>query len=204
MIQVNIDDNDAPEMTFNSYYRPTTPIMIPDKYYKDFMTGKPSGSAKVSMCPDGHTCAGRCIGFSWVAVIFLLWVGFITDTQPIFIKGIQPKDEHAIEGVTYKVKTANQRLPVTKHAYQASFAYFMTILLCTAYRNNFFSYLETRIRRMKRNLYQDIPDIKSGLPTFFQSQNQRNLKLPEICNRFIIWLQNAISSRTTRNKRRRE
>eukprot|EP00547_Thalassionema_nitzschioides_P014818 CAMPEP_0194247976 /NCGR_PEP_ID=MMETSP0158-20130606/17332_1 /TAXON_ID=33649 /ORGANISM="Thalassionema nitzschioides, Strain L26-B" /LENGTH=102 /DNA_ID=CAMNT_0038984137 /DNA_START=54 /DNA_END=363 /DNA_ORIENTATION=- len=56
MIQVNIDDNDAPEMTFNSYYRPTTPIMIPDKYYKDFMTGSRQGVQK-SACAQTVTLA---------------------------------------------------------------------------------------------------------------------------------------------------
>lgn len=75
MVPVNFDD-DAKDMEFNSYYRPTTPIMIPDKYYKDFMTGKSSERKQGSMCPDGYTCAGRCIGFSWVGVIFL--VGVIT------------------------------------------------------------------------------------------------------------------------------
>jgi hypothetical protein len=33
------------------------------------------------------------------------------DTQPIFIKGVQPKGPYAIEGVTFKVLTENQRLP---------------------------------------------------------------------------------------------
>lgn len=33
------------------------------------------------------------------------------DTQPIFIKGVQPKGIYAIEGVTYKVRTEDQHLP---------------------------------------------------------------------------------------------
>lgn len=40
-----------------------------------------------------------------------IWVGFLIDTQPIFIKGVRPKGEYAIEGVTYNVSTQDQHLP---------------------------------------------------------------------------------------------
>jgi hypothetical protein len=42
---------------------------------------------------------------------FQIWVGFMIDTQPIFIKGVQPKGKYAVEGVTFKVRTEDQRLP---------------------------------------------------------------------------------------------
>jgi len=159
--------------------------MIPDKYYRDFMMGgddekKSFERKKPNSFISGHACADICIGFSYVGMVFMFWVGFITNTQPIFIKGIKPKD--GSEGITYNVTTQNQKLPATKHAYQTCFAYFMTILLCKAYQANFFTYCHARIRRIistrknqrYKHQYQDIPDHHPDdhhqLPNYFPSQ----------------------------------
>jgi len=202
----NDDERNNDDM---SYYRtPRTLNMIPDKYYRDFMSkGGKSFERKKASFITGHACANLCIGFSYVGMAFMFWVGILTNTQPFFIKGLQPKDDGSEEGVTYNVTTENQKLPVTKHAYQACFAYFVTILLCKAYQNNFFSYCHARIRRMRRFQYQDIPDHNSDhhqLPMYFPSQKPKTqTKLMDVWNRILIWFQNNFK-RTARNKRRRE
>lgn len=76
MTQIIIEEESADETMmdhhFESYYTPRPPVMIPDKRYKDFMLGRTSKIKQTSMLPDGPTCARTCIGFSWVAVFFLV------------------------------------------------------------------------------------------------------------------------------------
>eukprot|EP00545_Synedropsis_sp_CCMP1620_P008098 CAMPEP_0119004434 /NCGR_PEP_ID=MMETSP1176-20130426/1137_1 /TAXON_ID=265551 /ORGANISM="Synedropsis recta cf, Strain CCMP1620" /LENGTH=215 /DNA_ID=CAMNT_0006956133 /DNA_START=17 /DNA_END=661 /DNA_ORIENTATION=+ len=173
MTQIVIEDENNSDNNlddFDSYYRPTPQRFIPDKQYKDFMLGRAVQQKDTSMCPDGKTCAGRCVGFSWVATFFLFWVYFLINNQPIFIKGIQPKGAFAVEGVTFKVSTAEQILPAAGNAWYAAIAYLFTIFLCVAYRNHLFFHLSARIRRHRRSHYDDIPDANSNdmLPTFHQ------------------------------------
>jgi hypothetical protein len=54
----------------------------------------------------------RCSNFIYLQ----FWVYLMINNQPIFIKGIQPKGAQAIEGVTFKVSTAEQRLPSAANA----------------------------------------------------------------------------------------
>jgi hypothetical protein len=66
-------DNDDDNLDFASYhYTPQPPRMIPDKQYKDFMQGRTSKRKEASIIPAGPECASLCIGFSWVAVAFLV------------------------------------------------------------------------------------------------------------------------------------
>lgn len=63
------DDN----LDFASYHAtPQPPRMIPDKHYKDFMQGRTSKQKEATFLPTGPECASLCIGFSWVAVAFLV------------------------------------------------------------------------------------------------------------------------------------
>jgi hypothetical protein len=69
----NHHDNDDDNLDFESYhYTPQPPRMIPDKQYKDFMQGRTSKRKEASIIPTGPECASLCIGFSWVAVAFLV------------------------------------------------------------------------------------------------------------------------------------
>lgn len=75
MTQIIIEEESSDyemERHFESYYTPQPPVMIPDKRYKDFMLGRTSKIKQTSMLPDGPTCACNCIGFSSVAVCFLV------------------------------------------------------------------------------------------------------------------------------------
>lgn len=67
------EDNNDPLQSFeqHSHYTPQPPRFIPDKQYKDFMLGRTS-KRKESQWPSGPVCAGRCVGFSWIAVAFLV------------------------------------------------------------------------------------------------------------------------------------
>jgi hypothetical protein len=96
--------------------------------------------------------------------------------------------------------------------YQAGFAYLFTILLCVAYRRNWIQSAVARIRRYKRQHYQDIPDHDDsnakGLPMFHMAQNAYTANPSnELWNRMVVFLKNFAkkwSKSPVRNKRRRE
>ncbi|KAI2496452.1 hypothetical protein MHU86_18036 [Fragilaria crotonensis] len=148
------DHVEGDDLDLHSYHStPPQPLrMIPDMRYSEFLQGQTSNRIDVSAFLTGPQCACHCIAFSWIAVAFLLWVGFLIDTQPIFIKGVQPKGIFAIEGVTFNVRTEDQRLPACATAYHTAYAYLVTILLCFAYRRNWFQLLASRlpIRLLRR------------------------------------------------------
>ena len=67
------DDYHNDNLDFASYHAtPQPPRMIPDKHYKDFMQGRTSKQKEATFLPTGPECASLCIGFSWVAVAFLV------------------------------------------------------------------------------------------------------------------------------------
>jgi len=49
---------------------PKPPLFLPDKYYQDFLRGKPR--KRSSSWFDGQKCARGCAGFSLVAIVFLV------------------------------------------------------------------------------------------------------------------------------------
>ena len=66
------DYHDDDHMQFPYHYIPQPSRMITDKRYKDFIEGRVSKRKQESMFPTGPECAGHCIAFSWIAVMFLV------------------------------------------------------------------------------------------------------------------------------------
>jgi len=148
------------------------PSFIPDQRYQSFLrTGKISskrgsrgGPTFTNVC-----CAKFCAGFSFVAVGFLLFVGIIFDTQPLYIPGSLPKHLNYVDGsrsktkIVYDVKPTD-RLLQASNAYGAAFFYLLTGCICTVYAYDLISCY-------RRKAYEEIPDTDSIIPTFHTSRS---------------------------------
>ena len=147
-----------------------------------------------------------------IAVLFLLFVGILLDTQPLYIKGSLPYqrlqgDDGMSKPVTqYLLPTttgAGERLLPAKTAYRAAFAYLVTMAVCLymLYPRWFQSQIYRRQQR-----YQNIPDHDSTIPVFHNGLEDQLLLLhgdssslllerpiinpytPGWWNRFTAWL----------------
>lgn len=155
---------------FHTMFR--TPHHAPDNKYQAFLLGQTARRKGPGPLVNKVCCAQGCAGFSAVGAVFLFFIGFLLDTQPLFIKGSLPQlvvqtDDGSRPVVQYILPSGDERLPIARTAYQAGFMYLITIgiCLCTLYPN----WLQTQLyRRMQQ--YQDIPDhisdSDSTLPTF--------------------------------------
>lgn len=148
---------------------PTTPTFIPDSSYQLYLrTGSISNKNQGPPFCTTLCCARFCAIFSWIAVAFLLFVGILYDTQPLYLPGALPKHYQSTEGenvrknvqVFYAVSQTERLQPAT-NAYQAAFVYAITACLCMAYVYNAHYWVVSRWRR-----YSDIPDADSTVPTF--------------------------------------
>mmetsp|Transcript_23493 Transcript_23493/g.66475 ORF Transcript_23493/g.66475 Transcript_23493/m.66475 type:complete len:525 (-) Transcript_23493:138-1712(-) len=115
-----------------------------------------------SMC-----CANFCFGISIVAIVFLVFIGILFDSQPLYIKGVLPQHIQYIDAnnlqrtkVFYETKPA-QRMDITKNAYKAALMYAFTAMMCMAYTQNWLFYIKSHW-----NQYHDIPDNESTIPRF--------------------------------------
>ncbi|CAB9521443.1 expressed unknown protein [Seminavis robusta] len=129
-----------------------TALHVPDNQYRAFLHGKGRDTTPVL---NPICCANTCAGFSFVGFLFLVFIGILLDTQPLFISGTLPSAIKEYDGgktATIYFVTA-ERLPSSSNAYQASFAYLATLLACLYYVHN--------ERLDKRRAYQDIPDAAS-------------------------------------------
>ena len=121
-----------------------TPLHVPDSEYEAFLLGRDrrkSASILTKQC-----CATACAGFSAVGVAFLLFVGILLDTQPLYIPGTLPelvtqstfqyKNSDRDEVITYTKPIiqylvpgpADERLPIATTAYKAALAYLCTFV----------------------------------------------------------------------------
>ena len=126
-----------------------TPLHVPDSEYEAYLLGRRKRAA--ASIVTQQCCAATCAGFSAVAVLFLLFIGILLDTQPLYIPGTLPelvvqstvqyksnKNSNGGSDVTYYTKPviqylvpgpADERLPIAKTAYQAAWAYLGTLLV---------------------------------------------------------------------------
>jgi hypothetical protein len=155
---------------FHTMFR--TPHHAPDNKYQAFLLGQTARRKGPGPMVNKVCCAQGCAGFSAVGAVFLFFIGFLLDTQPLFIKGSLPKmvvqtDDGSRPVVQYILPSGDERLPSARTAYQAGFMYLITIVIClyTLYPN----WLQTQLYRRLQQ-YQDIPDHMSDsdstLPTF--------------------------------------
>ena len=146
------------------------PSFIPDGSYQSYLrTGRSSRRQNNKGGGGAHSitkvcCAKFCAGFSFVAVGFLLFVGIIFDTQPLYIPGSLPKHVQYIEGSTSKTQvfyslTPSVRLLPASNAYGAALVYLITGCACLVYAYDL-------ITCYRRKSYEDIPDTDSMIPNF--------------------------------------
>jgi hypothetical protein len=131
-------------------------------------------------------CAATCSVFSAIAVFFLLFIGFLLDTQPLYIPGTlptltvqstvqynsqdgtvksynKPRVQFLIPGPT------DERLSIASTAYRAAGMYFVTMLISLYVYNPLpFHHVMSRVwsyaHVFRRRQYTDIPD--SDLPSY--------------------------------------
>lgn len=132
-------------------------LHVPDKDYRSFL---PGGKLR-DVTPTFHPvcCANVCAGFSFVGFIFFIFIGVLLDTQPLFIAGTLPaalKENDNGKTTTIYFVTA-ERLPMASNAYQASYAYILTMLACLVY-----AHFERLNSAIKRRSYQDVPDAEGS------------------------------------------
>ncbi len=144
-----------------------TPAFIPDKNYTTYLrTGRPIARSSPAMGLSKICCAKFCAGFSFVAVGFLLFVGILYDTQPLYIPGSLPKHLQYMDGgsqrtqVYYSLAPSERLLPAS-NAYKAAAFYLVTGCLSFAYACNM-----NWIHSIWWRRYEEIPDTDSTVPTF--------------------------------------
>lgn len=123
-----------------------TPLHVPDKEYQYFLTRgihryqdsiyeqrdrKVNGFKVTQSC-----CAKTCAFFSLTGIIFLILVGILLDTQPLYIKGSLPKislqsneQSKLVKEYLVPIRGTSERLPMAKNAYQAALVYMMTFTI---------------------------------------------------------------------------
>jgi len=145
-----------------------SPAFIPDKNYDIFVrTGRPIARPQPATGLSKVCCAKFCAGLSFVAVGFLVFVGIIFDTQPLYIPGSLPKHLQYMDGGTqrtqafYSVAPSVRLLPAS-NAYKAAALYFVTGCLSLAYAYNFNWANHSKWWQS----YDEIPDTDSTVPTF--------------------------------------
>jgi hypothetical protein len=156
---------------FHTVFR--TPHHVADNKYQAFLLGQ-AARRKGPMPIVNKVCfLQTCSGFSAVGAGFLFFIGFLLDTQPLYIKGALPMlvvqtDDGSRPVTQYIIPMSDsERLPIARTAYQCGFMYLLTVAICllTLYPGWFQSQLYRRLQR-----YQDIPDSVSDsdstLPTF--------------------------------------
>jgi len=154
---------------FHTLFR--NPLHVPDNKYQVYLRGEAARRKRSAIF--SKTCfAQTCAGFSIIAIFFLVFVGILLDTQPLYIRGTLPKqyiqtdDSSKIE-VVYLLPKDNERLPVASCAYHAAIAYLFTLLACLYVLHP--GWFQAQLYRRQQR-YQDIPDhvsaTDSTVPTF--------------------------------------
>lgn len=151
------------------------PPMIPDSSYQAYLKGRSLKRKRRSLV-DKICFAKFCALFSWIGTMFLLFVGILIDTQPMYIQGVLIKNEQYGENQkaeTFYDLSQSERLPTASTAYYTAFFYFLTLCASLAYAYNFHFWFNSRMRQ-----YHDIPDADSTahdseakLPSFNRYDN---------------------------------
>jgi hypothetical protein len=125
-------------------------------------------------------CAATCSVFSAIAVVFLLFIGFLLDTQPLYIPGALPaltvQSTVQYNSQDGTVKSYNkprvqflipgppdERLSIASTAYHAAGLYFVSMMISLyVYNPLSFHQVISRVwsyaRAFRRRQYTDIPD----------------------------------------------
>lgn len=147
-----------------------TPATIPDSSYQAYLLGRRPKKKSASFF-DKICCAKFCAFYSWIALMFFVFIGILLDTQPIYIKGVLPKSEQYEDGSTKKQViydfSQSERLTSASHAYRAAFIYFLICCLCLAYAYNFQWWLKSRMGQ-----YHDVPDADSSVFNVFRREGE--------------------------------
>jgi len=157
--------------------------MVPDKHYQYYDAGRPFPSrTPATNVITGPCFRNVCMWLSFVAVGFLLFVGMLLESQPLYIKGVKPaawvKAKQQSDEAAYPYDASEQQLnrqqqlyadrpnshDLAMTAYRAMWAYLFTALLCISYGWRCWSYLSFG----RRAGYRDIPDHDSTIPVFHQ------------------------------------
>ena len=142
-----------------------TPLHVPDNAYQAYLQGRIGNSRRPVSFITRVCCLHTCIGFSVVAMIFLCFVGFLIETQPILMAGTLPKviveasDGSGRYSTRYLLPKDDEVLPAARTAYHAALAYFVCILLCLVALHP--AWIQSQIYRV-RHRYQEIPDHVSS------------------------------------------
>jgi len=169
---------------------PRPPRMIPDKDYRHYISRTSKSNNKGSCCTS-HDAAKACSYISFVGMVFLFWIHFMMERQPIFIKGIVPKNI-AYPSPDYK----HQLLPASESALYAAWAYMVTFCSCLIYT----------YKNHQRQYYRDIPDTDSStLPVFhtttFNDNCQPFLKMSVQRIQRVFYSITTANNRTPRKRR---
>mmetsp|Transcript_11632 Transcript_11632/g.32193 ORF Transcript_11632/g.32193 Transcript_11632/m.32193 type:complete len:180 (+) Transcript_11632:518-1057(+) len=94
-------------------------------------------------------------------MVFLLWVGLMFDTQPLYIKGALPLEQMHDQDTGkiiyfYKIPAAEEQLQAATSAYRAAVAYFLCIL--GSYHVLYPNWIKSKFYRFRRG-YQDLDDV---------------------------------------------
>lgn len=156
----------------SSHLPSLAPAFIPDSRYQSYMLGRPKQQPQSAFSKVGLAKMGA--KFSMVAAIFLIFVGILIDTQPMYLPGIVPKHVLYTTGdrkpqVFYAVDISD-RLEQASTAYRAAFLYVITGCLCMGYAYNAHWWFKHRWQH-----YHKIPDNDSTVPTFHSGGSHEGL-----------------------------
>eukprot|EP00980_Cylindrotheca_fusiformis_P024374 scaffold11809_cov128-Cylindrotheca_fusiformis.AAC.13 len=152
----------------SSHHPSVAPPIIPDSSYQAYLKGRSFKRKRRSLI-DRICLAKFCALFSCVAIMFLVFVGVLIDTQALYIPGVLESVQDGENQKVQKFYVVNQseRLPTASVAYQAAFFYFLTASASLAYAYNFHFWFNSRLGH-----YHDIPDADAeftsdaDLPSF--------------------------------------
>lgn len=136
-----------------------TPLHVPDNEYRAYLQGRTGKSRRDIPMVTRTCCLQTCVGFSVVAILFLCFVGFLINSQPILMAGTLPKklvqDSDGRSATRYILPAPGEVPPMARTAYRAAMAYFLCIVGCLVALNP--GWVQSQIHR-RRGEYQDIPD----------------------------------------------
>jgi len=149
-------------------------LMASDEDYSKFLSPQLGSHGGIDS-KSQEMCARICAGFSFIAILFLTFVGILIEVQPLYIKGIQLQ------------KKEDGMHTVAKTSFKAAAAYFLVMILSIIYAQNHDRFRWEIFRRIKnaihmrqhfavaynsyrRRKYNDIPEntnsVAPDLPTF--------------------------------------
>jgi len=129
-------------------------LHVPDKDYEEMLLG-----IRKKTTPMFHPvcCANVCAGFSLIGFLFMIFIGILVDTQPLFIGGVLPETvKENDNGKTSAIHLlVDERLPMATAAYRSAVAYLLTMMACVWFVNR------GRVTALnRRRMYQEVPDAQ--------------------------------------------